>query len=51
MFLKKQRYVFFDVSDMFFQWVGRLFLTIILHNVWIACDFFYIAKIYVTIYK
>lgn len=42
---------FFDVSDMFFQWVGRLFLTIILHNVWIACDFFYIAKIYVTIYK
>ena len=51
MFLKKQRYVFFDVSDMFFQWVERLFLTIILHNVWIACDFFYIAKIYVTIYK
>lgn len=35
---------FFDVSDMFFQWVGRLFLTIILHNVWIACDFFFILR-------
>ena len=44
MFLKKQRYVFFDVSDMFIQWVGRLFLTIIMHNVWIACDFFILRK-------
>lgn len=35
----------------FFNGSGGFFLTIILHNVWIACDFFYIAKIYVTIYK
>ena len=27
MFLKKQRYVFFDVSDMFFQWGRKDFLS------------------------
>ena len=26
MFLKKQRYVFFDVPDMFFNGVGKLFI-------------------------
>ena len=27
MFLKKQRYVLFDVFDMFFRWVWALFYT------------------------
>ncbi len=27
MFLKKQRYVFFDVPDMFFQWGRKDFLS------------------------
>ena len=38
MFLKKQRYVFFDVSDMFFQWVGRLFYS---KRDLIVCDILY----------
>ena len=38
MFLKKQRYVFFDVSDMFFQWVGRFFYS---KRDLIVCDILY----------